>query len=120
MVAEAVDSASVPVRGVEFTTKSPAASETTLTLMMVPSGMLRASSATGIGEAVLTVTSAILLTPIGVGGTATPFTVTNRRVGTLAGRGIWYGPPSDAAGVEVPVKLCVKASSRMRPTEAVG
>ena len=88
--------------------------------MMVPTGMLRASSATGIGEAVLTLTSAMLLEPIGVGGTATPFTVTNRRVGTLIGKGTWYGVPSDADGVEVPVKLCVKASMRIRPTEPFG
>lgn len=89
MVAVAVESASVPAKGAEFTTESPPASEKTFTLMMVPIGMLRASRATGIGDAVLIVMSAVLLKPIGVGGTLVLLTVTTRREGTFVGRGTW-------------------------------
>lgn len=83
----AVDSVSVPPSGDEFTTESPAASEMTLILTIVPTGILRASRVRGIGDAVLMLMSARLLAPVGFRGTAIPFTVTIRRDGTLVGSG---------------------------------
>ena len=119
VLAVAVESASVPVSGVEFTTWSATVSEERRSSTTVPRGILRPSITTSTGEALSMVTSGMVKLPVGVEGTGTPSTLTTlSAAGGVVGKTSWNGVAKNTDGLMLPVICRWRPSIRMRPLEA--